>query len=246
MSKLKSSLGIIKNKLFYMKYNDIVNELEVQNHRNRYQGKRVFLIGSGPSLADVDLSLLKNEITMGMNLSYKHYKANFHLVANSNVLKRYGYDVLRNKELFLTGSASRYYLKNKDIFSIDNNIFIIPDYGEIQVWKNIKKDILKQGVRGGYNISLIALQILAYMGFKEIYLLGHDCNYTNKTMPFYTYDLNGKRKKKSGDPNRHWPIVFKNYDILKKELENQNIKIYNCTPNSNLKIFTNKKIENVI
>lgn len=245
--KIKSTTGILKNKVFYKRhdYTD-VSMLKLRVYDGYYHNKRCFLIGSGPSLRDENLEPLKKEITMGMNLSYKYFPATFHTVASQNILMRYGYDVLGLKKLFLSGTASRYYLRNKDIFNLDNQIITIPDYGEIQTWENIHRDIARKGVRGGFSVSLIALQILGYMGFSEIFLLGHDCNYTDDTLPFYRYELSGKLREKARNRNKHWSTVFANYKIIKDNFEEKGIKIYNASSKTNLDVFEKVKLEDVL
>ena len=39
----------------------------LKQYKNKYDGKRCFIVATGPSLTVEDLSLLKNEITFGMN-----------------------------------------------------------------------------------------------------------------------------------------------------------------------------------
>jgi hypothetical protein len=43
--------------------------------RNRHKGKRCFVIGNGPSLKEMDLSVLSDEVTIGANSFYKHRDA---------------------------------------------------------------------------------------------------------------------------------------------------------------------------
>ena len=43
------------------------NERKLKALKNKHKGKRCFVIGNGPSLNKMDLSLLKNEYTFGVN-----------------------------------------------------------------------------------------------------------------------------------------------------------------------------------
>jgi hypothetical protein len=43
--------------------------------RDRHRGRRCFVLGNGPSLGDVDLTLLRSEITIGMNSIQLHSSA---------------------------------------------------------------------------------------------------------------------------------------------------------------------------
>ena len=42
----------------------------VRAYRNKHEGRRCFILGTGPSLKKTDLSLLKNEFTFGLNRIY--------------------------------------------------------------------------------------------------------------------------------------------------------------------------------
>ena len=42
---------------------------QISDYKNLHLGKNIFILASGPSLADLDLSLLKNKIVMGLNRS---------------------------------------------------------------------------------------------------------------------------------------------------------------------------------
>ncbi len=46
------------------------NESRILKWKDKYRGKRAFLIGNGPSLNHLDLSLLGTEITFGVNAIY--------------------------------------------------------------------------------------------------------------------------------------------------------------------------------
>ena len=60
-----------------------------QNYKNKHIGKRVFLIGNGPSLNKTNLDLLANEYTIAMNripLLYKNtiWRPTYYIFCSSN------------------------------------------------------------------------------------------------------------------------------------------------------------------
>jgi hypothetical protein len=66
----KKKLKIIKRKGYQKRLRDL---------RDKHKGKRCFIIGNGPSLKNMDISKLKNEITIGSNGIYKNFeKWGFH------------------------------------------------------------------------------------------------------------------------------------------------------------------------
>ena len=64
--------------LFFSGINIIIMKLRMNKaisaYRNTYFGKRIFIIGNGPSLNDIDMTRLQNEYTFSFNRAYIAYK----------------------------------------------------------------------------------------------------------------------------------------------------------------------------
>ena len=57
----------------------VCDAYKVESYKDKYIGRRCFIIGNGPSLKDTDLSLLKNEFTFGLNRIYLNFnKMGYH------------------------------------------------------------------------------------------------------------------------------------------------------------------------
>ena len=70
------------------------NRMNLLRYKDIHKGERCFIIGNGPSLNKMDLSLLKDEITFGMNRIYLlfnkvGFKTNYHVVTNSLVVTQF-------------------------------------------------------------------------------------------------------------------------------------------------------------
>lgn len=240
MGKIRSLGGIIYNSLFFDLYNHKDPRLELQH--NAYKGQRCFIIGSGPSINKTDLSLLKNEITVGLNLSYDKIKTDMHFVIGWRI-PMFKPEIYNIPNLYLGGSAARWYLKHKtEITEMlqKKNIskpHLVKEAGELYVWNKFHRNILK-GVHGGQTVTAFALQVLLYLGFSEIYLLGHDCDYNTHGQYFYNDNKSGY--------DRNWEIIFKSYDVIDKQSREWNQRIYNCTIGGNLEAFERKKLEDII
>ena len=151
--------------------------------KDKYKGQRCFLIGNGPSMKKTNLKLIDGEMKAGMNLLYKSgIKTDFHFIAGYRIPMNKTDEIqqLNNETtLFLACSAGRWWLKNMKTVPP----LILQDFGEIDTWKDFPLDITR-GIRGGQTVSAVALQALLYLGFKEVYLLGHDCDYTSNGQYF--------------------------------------------------------------
>ena len=66
--------------------------------KNCYKGKRCFILATGPSLLDVDLSLIENEITIGVNAIQKSgYVTDYIVVSDAETIER-DIDIIMNKD----------------------------------------------------------------------------------------------------------------------------------------------------
>jgi Uncharacterized protein conserved in bacteria len=150
--------------------------------RNKFSGKRCFVIGNGPSLNKMDLGLLKNEYTFCSNKFYLKlpdldWVPSFYTCLDWRVtpddsesidafFKEYPQIIKflpnRFKQLF-SGDSSTYWY-----FSISSGRFLREKF---------EMDPVNHGLRGGGTVSTAMLQLAAFMGFKEIYLIGTDVTY---------------------------------------------------------------------
>lgn len=186
---------------------------------NIHKNKRCFILGNGPSLKEVDLSRLKNEIVFSVNNfckvdGYKEAKTNYHFwidAAFFNQRKDMTYDMTD-------------IMKNYQLMSEENAECFVPVYGYEFIKSNKLDEKLKINylVNGGtyldepdnkIDISTVipafstvvqyCICVAIYMGFSEIYLLGCDStsvvttincalNQENKSMHAYKNDNSEK------------------------------------------------------
>ena len=96
------------------------------NYKNKYEGQRCFILGSGPSLVDENLSLIKNEKIFIVNRGYKalnyglsHY--DFYVCSDKRVYEDNSVEIQKNSkfprfynntfadsEIYWAGSRERY------------------------------------------------------------------------------------------------------------------------------------------
>ncbi len=159
--------------------------------KNKYLGKRCFIVGSGPSISDVDFSLLQNEYTFVCNEFDKNprreqLRPKFHIITDS---------------AFFNESETEYWPKRfraKDK-SVDLNTIMFLNFGAkkfVEKYELFKKhQVYYIGTQGIFtdnlpfnikldkyvpfpkNSVLLCLMIASWMGFKEIYLLGCEHNF---------------------------------------------------------------------
>lgn len=213
--------------------------------KNRYSGKRCFIVATGPSLKIEDLDVLHSnqEICLSMNSIFKcypktHWRPDYWLCGDISGL---------------TGGIQDSF----SVFSEAKNIFLSDSIGEEQIdkyknllderfaWFHIHRQVhidtvpqfstdVSKGIYYGGTITYICLQLAAYMGFNPIYLLG--------------VDYSGG-KKNSGSKYTHFyeesvktatffePIVEKAYLSARDYADSHNIQIINATRGGELEFF---------
>jgi hypothetical protein len=149
------------------------NNFKILKLKNKYIGKRCFIIGNGPSLKPEDLEKLKGEVTFASNKIYKIFdqtawRPTFYMVVDSIVLEE------NVKDINLVEAKTKFTLKcYKHLFNADiyfNNNLYKNKRGTFST--NIMESLYSSG-----SVSYHLLQIAHYMGFSEVYLVGHDYNF---------------------------------------------------------------------
>lgn len=206
--------------------------------KNIHKGERCFILGNGPSLKDVDLSLLENEITFGTNRIYlADFTPTYYACVNPLVRDQFSqeiYDIDTIK--FISGvpgvslngeGAGETYLLDT---SLREPMFSSP---EGPIWE-------------GHTVTYVCLQLAYYMGFSEVVLLGMDHYYGEQHVPNMEIVATGD------DPNHFHPDYFSGgtrwhtpdlgmsevaYSLAKGVFEKNGRKIINCTARTALDVF---------
>lgn len=191
-----------------------------------------FLIGNGPSLKKSDLDkLAENHIfTFGCNRIFEIYsdtewRPNYYVAADG-MIPNECMNEIKNQHIptFMKHFIG---LNNSDI--IHTYRYQEHDYDE--VLPRFSEDITKCVYRSA-TILYDMIQIAAYMGFKEIYLLGVDCNY----IPGSTNNYFNKSAEPDTITHRTDNMVLA-YQSAQKYAETHHIKIYNATRGGMLEVF---------
>ena len=227
--------------------------------------KPLFLIGSGPSLVDCDISSLKNCYTISFNRSYIAFKdwgfyptyfAGLDHVVNNDNKDEY-------KKLIRESSIKRFFF-TMDEMSKEHLISPKTSLVEIAKTAEICPNIDFNRKLQVANSGLFGLQLaLGILGFKEIYLLGCDANYTddvkgidvvdgvyvsqkNKDVNHFRLDYYGKGTtyNRPNNPRYHLPAWKYFYD---KYIKNNNFgyNVFNCSKTGKLDFFPFKDFEDI-
>jgi hypothetical protein len=227
------------------------NEKKIERFKNLYRGERCFVIGNGPSLNKIDLTLLKNEITFGVNAIYTNYEKmnflpNFYVVEDVFVAEDRKDEInsLKGPQKFYGNYLKYCFNEDEDVHWLNVRF----RYDEYKNFPFFSTNALRSIWVGG-TVSYISLQLAYYMGFSKIYMIGFDHEYKipssakvhgNEILSMND-DVNHFNKDYFGKGKRwHDPKVDrmeKSYLKARTIFEKDGRKIYNATPGGKLEVF---------
>jgi hypothetical protein len=152
------------------------SQQQIVGYKDRFTGKRCFVIGNGPSLRKTDLSMLRNEIAFGLNRIYLIFQelgfaTTFLVSVNDLVLEQCAKDLQdMNLTKFLTWRSRRWFRKDS------NTIFVDSDFTGPESFCPDASGRLFEG----FTVTFVALQLAFYMGFQQVILVGVDHNFTTQ------------------------------------------------------------------
>lgn len=226
---------------------------ELRSLKNRHKGQRCFIIATGPSLNIDDVELLENEITFSLNSIFlihdrTDWRSTYYVCTDTthfmNMLKLYGdkINTVCKEEKFFNISSKKT-AKDSGI-QIDKAEYInispinrLTDNGsnKFKFTTNVEKGIYSAGT-----VTNIAIIIAVYMGIRDIYLIGVDCDYSGKKK-HVAKDFNDKAEKD--------PIIetrMKNgFRLIAPILKKRGINVYNATRGGKLEDFKRVDFDNI-
>ena len=235
---------------------------ELRKLKNKWKGKRCFVIGNGPSLNEVDLSYLEREFSFGVNGvfymtdKFPNFKPTFYVVEDGAVMSdnvdrinNYNchYKFLPNiyRKLIYNKSNVNFFNMNRGFYERGSDYFEIPRFTMNPCHR----------IFCGQSVTFINLQLAYYFGFKEVYLIGMDFKYD---IPKSAEIKGDTILSKENDPNHFHPEYFgagktwhdpkihnvlKSYELAKLIYEQSGRKIYNATVGGDLSLFERKNYQ---
>lgn len=249
---------------------DYRNEAIVYNcdHRavplnNMYRGGTAFLIGSGPSLANVNLELFnaRGVVSMCMNNSVALLRPQLwcsvdapqkwvdQLWNDAGIMKfipishfskhtrtRHQGSLIHSKRACSYPSVFGYKLAHH----FDHNTFLTsPSFS----WGCENKQIGSDGVAGHRSVLLVAIKLLYFLGIRQINLVGIDFNmdYNN---PYAFPETKPKGGVKYN--NSLYKVLTGRLKLLQPSFKKAGLEIRNCNPSSKLSLFPYIPFEDAI
>jgi len=204
--------------------------------KNIHKNQDIYLIGSGKSLDFIDPCFFDNKITIGVNQVFKKISCRYnvrkelkYLAETMSLLKEDTISFVSEGDCGRLGKKNRKYIENNHpedkrivLFKHQENKLVLkelPNENEIVVsWSTITS----------------AIHIAAYMGAKNIILVGHDCGTLDNESNFSGYHTEETLKiahKNVGGYKKWIPKIEEQTITLKKLLkEKYDCNVYSFNP----------------
>jgi hypothetical protein len=231
--------------------------------RDRYHGRRCFILAAGPSINDMDLLPLAGEIvfTVSNFFVHKDYAAinpMFHCVPKFCSPPFSEADAVRwFREMHERIGAASVFLDLGDRATVQRHglfkgrdVFYLYTTGAWEDLHRLGLD-LSRPVPGIVGVTVMVLMIAMYMGFSEIYLVGCDHDWLREygvSRHFYRVDERTYGKgSQAAYGEEHWPpydegaasivALWQQYKALQRLAEERGVRVLNATVGGCLDVF---------
>ena len=213
-------------------------------YKDRHAGERCVIVCNGPSLNDMNLSFLKNEIVIGLNKIFLGFtKFNFY--------PRY-YVAVNKKVIEQSISEIRSLTSVKFLSDRVRDVFVENSLTNILKTEHYQDDFsldISDGLQEGYTVTYAALQIAFYLGFQTVIIIGMDHRFKFEGAPNEEKLLTGKDVNhfaSSYFADKKWdnPDLVNSeryYNIAKKVFEEDGREIIDATINGACTVFPKAK-----
>ncbi|MCH5315031.1 MAG: DUF115 domain-containing protein [Eubacterium sp.] len=241
-SKLKNNLKHNYHRLYVNKnYGS-----NIKNFKDKYKGKRCFIIGNGPSLTIEDLEKIQDEFTFASHLIFKTFdktswRPTFYCVEDVKFLENNISIIEKLENDYKYGFFTGNFWKNlpNEFLSNGKNNFWFVDKCNWEVEPDFSNDISKFFAEG-FTVTYANIQLAVYMGFSEIYLIGVD----------HFYEAGNDYSKAIGTGTVYnAPQLDKttiSYSKARKVCDEKGIKIMNATRGGHLEVFERANLDSII
>ena len=233
------------------------NEKKLYSFKNKHKGERCFIIGNGPSLNKLDLTLLKGETTFGVNGIYlnqekmgflpTYYVIEDYLIAEDRASE---INELKGPVKFVPTFLD--YTLKKDCNTINFNAYM--NYSD-KIFEPLFSDDCLRKIGVGGSVTFMCLQLAYYMGFDEVYMIGFDHNYAKLEKTDSSIVVTEENDENHFTPNYytkgerwHDPNVDrmeKGFTVARNHFLNGNRKVWNATYKGHLEVFERIDFEKI-
>jgi hypothetical protein len=223
--------------------------LRLDRFHNCHRGEKLVLVCNGPSLNRTDFSLIRGEISMGLNkifLGFRrfHYYPRYYVAINRRVIEQSAEQIQAlNCIRFIKDMGGQSPLQESAL------TYLITPRPEQHFHQN-----LREGFFEGYTVTFAALQIAFFMGFSLVAIVGMDHRYSFRGIANEPSHLEGP------DPNHFDSRYFSGhtwdhpdlsnserfYTMARETYQAEGRRIVDCTLDGACRVFERGRLEQVL
>lgn len=224
---------------------------KIENYKNKYVGKRCFIVATGPSvkIEDLDKLAIKQEFCFSMNKIFygfdkTSWRPNVYVGEDANLLKYYGEEIKEN----ISGLKFLADTYNNGIDYGESAYTFHMSYRKKEERPGYGEDF-SYGYVSGYSVVFACIYLAIYMGFTQLYIIGADMNYSRDMTASANHFYGDKDTISKQDSTINQPFFFdtvhRNYEFARLFAESRNVHIYNATRGGNLEAFERVNFDEV-
>lgn len=223
------------------KQTDLFYNRDIEKFRGIHEGKRCFVVATGPSLRIEDLDTLhrNNEVCISMNgiiraFEQTPWRPDYFTLSDWRMFDANKDAILQmdSRGIFISDTAWPF--SGRD--TVPENVYLW-HFIRIQFAMGEERRFWTEFSRGGFGPGTImteaAIPLAMFMGCTEIYLLGADCTVANDPKKQHFVENHDSFSKVVLDLEG----LFDAYKHIKSYIDQHGIKIYNATRGGALEIF---------
>jgi hypothetical protein len=205
--------------------------LKLSRLKNREKGRRVFILGNGPSIRQEDLSALAGELVIGMNASplldkefgftSQYYTLSDRRFLNHPIKREYATSMIDKETIRVL---------RQDIAGDDDSSLA----GQTAYARPLQRDgfswNLGTGFFFGCTTTMLAMQLAVFLGCRDIVLLGVDLRYAQDQPRFYA-----ESEPQFDDP--FTSVQIHNLVKAAREIESRGGRVVGCSKRSFLRTY---------
>ncbi|MCH5342807.1 MAG: DUF115 domain-containing protein [Acetatifactor sp.] len=227
------------------KFTDQFVHKELCKFKGIHKGQRCFIVGNGSSLtvSDLDSLFANREVCFGVNgiplmFDKTSWRPYYYVCTDSKIVEHFEQLILHSKlnNIFLADHNENFIRKVEAVcdnvnafhYYIEDYLPNLPDFS----------DCIEERCVSGWTVTYACIQIAAYMGFDEIYLLGIDFDYgEGDTVQIKHFDKGYAPKEKDKITAARTKENLLAYKATKVYADGHGIKVYNATRGGKLEVF---------
>jgi hypothetical protein len=234
--------------------------VRMRGFQGKYKGMRCFLMGNGPSLNKMDLTLFRNEFIWGSNKCYLlfdriDWRPKFYVGVDTRVIPDIRDDIYAlERGLTETQFFFPSFFRVNGVLRSASNVYWfnqLPQNPTILPFGVFSNDVSSHVVSSS-TVTIAMMQLAVYFGFSPIYLIGCDTTYSvPKTVQAgkKEYELVSTQ---NDDPNHfsknyfgvgskwhdpHPERMIEHYQQSKEACDQLGVQVFNATVGGNLEVF---------